>query len=130
MYVAIGRSLPERVRPRMMAVLSTAWVVPGLLGPVLSAEVTRAFGWRTVFLGLIPLVALAGALSLPPLARIGRPIPEDAAVPESIVGLGRPPHGPPRLRRARKSNPPRRPGEAAHANTRLRMRCAPPSAER
>jgi MFS family permease len=88
MYVAIGRSLPERVRPRMMAVLSTAWVVPGLLGPVLSAEVTRAFGWRTVFLGLIPLVGLAGALSLPPLLRIGRPTREDAAVPESPVGLG------------------------------------------
>src|SRR5207245_8613948 len=39
MYVAIGRTLPERVRPRMMAVLSTAWVMPGLLGPLLSAEV-------------------------------------------------------------------------------------------
>ena len=87
MYVAIGRRLPERVRPQMMAVLSTAWVVPGLLGPVLSAEVTRAFGWRVVFLGLIPLVGLAGALSLPPLARIGRPTSEDGAVSESMLGL-------------------------------------------
>jgi MFS family permease len=90
MYVAIGRSLPERVRPRMMAVLSTAWVVPGLLGPVLSAEVTRAFGWRVVFLGLIPLVGLAGALSLPPLLRIGRPASEDAAVPDSTGRVGAP----------------------------------------
>jgi MFS family permease len=32
-YVVIGRSLPEELRPRMMAVLSTAWVVPGLIGP-------------------------------------------------------------------------------------------------
>jgi MFS family permease len=72
-YVAIGRSLPERVRPQMMAVLSTAWVIPALIGPLLSAEVTRAFGWRVVFLGLIPLVAVAGALSIGPLARIGRP---------------------------------------------------------
>jgi MFS family permease len=72
-YVAIGRSLPERVRPQMMAVLSTAWVIPALIGPLLAAGVTRAFGWRVVFLGLIPLVALAGALSLGPLVRIGRP---------------------------------------------------------
>ncbi|MFI4984642.1 MAG: MFS transporter [Solirubrobacterales bacterium] len=77
-YVAIGRSLPEHLRARMMAVLSTAWVVPGLLGPVLSAEVARVFGWRSVFIGLIPLVAVAGVLALPALARIGRPSAEPA----------------------------------------------------
>ena len=41
-YVAIGRGLPERLRARMMAVLSTAWVVPGVLGPVLSAQIARS----------------------------------------------------------------------------------------
>jgi MFS family permease len=78
-YVAIGRSLPERLRARMLAVLSTAWVLPGLLGPVLSAQVARAFGWRVVFLGLIPLVAVAGVLALPTLVRIGRPTETPAA---------------------------------------------------
>ena len=29
-YVAIGRSLPERLRPQMFATLSTAWVLPGV----------------------------------------------------------------------------------------------------
>src|ERR1700733_10542433 len=38
-YVAIGLSLPEHLRARMMAVLSTAWVVPGLVGPALAAAV-------------------------------------------------------------------------------------------
>jgi MFS family permease len=85
MYVAIGRSMPERVRPKMMAMLSTAWVVPGLIGPVLSAAVTHAFGWRVVFLGLIPLVALAGALSLPSLARLGRPSAGEAAASEAVA---------------------------------------------
>jgi MFS family permease len=85
-YVAIGRSLPERLRPQMMAVLSTAWVIPALAGPLLSAEVTRAFGWRVVFLGLIPLVALAGALSLRSMVRIGRPPREHARAsgPQSV----------------------------------------------
>ncbi len=31
-YVAIGRTLPEALRPRMFAVLSTAWVLPGVIG--------------------------------------------------------------------------------------------------
>jgi MFS family permease len=83
MYVAIGRSMPERVRPQMMAMLSTAWVVPGLFGPLLSAAVTKAFGWRVVFLGLIPLVAVAGALALPSLVRIGRPPARREPVGES-----------------------------------------------
>jgi MFS family permease len=71
-YVAIGEIYERRLRARMFAVLSTAWVVPGLIGPALSAGVTEAFGWRVVFLGLIPLVALAGALALPALIRLGR----------------------------------------------------------
>jgi MFS family permease len=72
-YVAIGRSLPEVHRARMMAVLSTAWVVPGIVGPGLAAAVSHLFGWRWVFLGLIPLVALAGPMALPALLRLGRP---------------------------------------------------------
>jgi MFS family permease len=72
-YVAIGRSLPQGHRARMMAVLSTAWVVPGIVGPALAAAVSHLFGWRWVFLGLIPLVALAGPMALPALLRLGRP---------------------------------------------------------
>ncbi len=72
-YVTIGRSFPEQLRARMMAVLSTAWVVPGIVGPLISAAVAHLLGWRWVFLGLVPLVAVTGALSLPGLARLGRP---------------------------------------------------------
>jgi MFS family permease len=71
-YVAIGRSLPEQLRARMMAWLSTAWVLPGLIGPAVSASVASVFGWRTVFLGLIPVVAVTGALALPALIKLGR----------------------------------------------------------
>ncbi|HYJ73445.1 MAG TPA: MFS transporter, partial [Actinomycetota bacterium] len=56
-YAAIGRTYPEALRPRVFAVLSTAWVVPGLIGPALSALVAVSVGWRWVFLGLLPLVA-------------------------------------------------------------------------
>ena len=71
-YVAIGRCLPEILRARMMAVLSTAWVLPGLIGPAASAAVASVFGWRWVFLGLLPLVAVTGSLATPALLRLGR----------------------------------------------------------
>ena len=61
-YVAISRGYPEGCRPRMFAVLSTAWVIPGLIGPAVAALVATAVGWRWVFLGLLPLVAVAGVL--------------------------------------------------------------------
>jgi MFS family permease len=72
-YAAIGRSLPTSLRARMMAVLSTAWVAPGLAGPAISAEVARLFGWRWVFLGLLPIVAVAGGIAVPALIRLGPP---------------------------------------------------------
>lgn len=67
-YASIGRSLPPTLQPRMLAMLSTAWVLPGLFAPAVSALVVHHFGWRWVFLGLIPFVALAAVLALPGLA--------------------------------------------------------------
>jgi MFS family permease len=72
-YAAIGRSYPEALRPRVFAVLSTAWVVPGLIGPAVSALVAASLGWRWVFLGLLPLVLVSGSLAWPSLRRLGPP---------------------------------------------------------
>lgn len=68
-YVSIGRALPEALRPRMFATLSTAWVLPGVIGPAVSGAVADQIGWRVVFLGLLPLILLAGAITLPAIAR-------------------------------------------------------------
>jgi MFS family permease len=64
-YVSIGRALPEHLRPRMFAILSTAWVLPGVIGPALAGAIAQASSWRVVFLGLLPLIAVAGAITLP-----------------------------------------------------------------
>jgi MFS family permease len=81
-YVAIGRALPEQLRARMFATLSTAWVVPGLIGPALSGVVAEAFHWRLVFLGLLPLIVLAGAMTLPAM---GQSVPHEVPVEQGTV---------------------------------------------
>jgi len=72
-YVCISRSYPESLRPRMLAVLSSAWVIPGLAGPAVSGFVAEQVGWRWVFLGLVPFVAAAGAIAMRPLIGVGPP---------------------------------------------------------
>ena len=87
-YVAISRCYAEQSRPRMFAVLSTAWVVPGLIGPGIAALVAAAVGWRWVFLGLLPLVISAGVLVVLALRHVPPPAsPGTAAVPY-LAALG------------------------------------------
>jgi MFS family permease len=86
-YATIGRSLPGTLRARMMAVLSTAWVAPGLVGPAVSAEVARLFGWRWVFLGLLPIVAVAGVIAVPALVRLGPPAAAGAEEHRMVDGF-------------------------------------------
>lgn len=62
-FVAIGRSLPEHLRPRMFATMSTAWVLPGVLGPAVAGIVAETFSWRWIFLGLLPLLAVSGTMA-------------------------------------------------------------------
>jgi len=66
-YVAIGRGLPEHLRARMFATMSTAWVVPSVIGPAVSGIVAETLHWRLVFLGLLPLIVVAAVLTIPAL---------------------------------------------------------------
>lgn len=70
-YVAVSRAYPDSVRPRMLALLSTGWVIPGLVGPGLAGLIAEAVGWRWVFLALAPIPLIALVLATPQL----RPIP-------------------------------------------------------
>src|SRR5512134_1545252 len=72
-YVAIGRCLPERLRPQMFATLSTAWVIPGVIGPAIAGVVGETIGWRFVFLGLLPLIGVAALIAYPAVRRVGPP---------------------------------------------------------
>jgi MFS family permease len=65
----------------MFATLSTAWILPGVIGPVAASAVAGLFHWRLVFLGLLPFIAVAAWLTYPAIRAVAPP-PEtpDAAV--------------------------------------------------
>ncbi len=69
-YASIAQAYAVDLQPRMLATLSSAWVVPGLIGPGLASVVADRAGWRWVFLGLVPLPILATGLVLPALRRL------------------------------------------------------------
>ena len=94
-YAVIARAFPTRLRPKMFALLSTAWVVPGLIGPALAAAVEHALSWRWVFLGLLPVVVVAGTMTFPALLAAGSgiaakrtPSPQPG-VPGPLISNGR-----------------------------------------
>jgi MFS family permease len=66
-YACVARCYPTEGQPRMLALLSTAWVVPGLIGPGASGLVADNLTWRLVFFGLIPLLPVAAMLTFPTL---------------------------------------------------------------
>ncbi|HEY8122258.1 MAG TPA: MFS transporter [Myxococcota bacterium] len=83
----VMRAYDDAARPRVLALLSAAWVVPGLLAPAGAVSAAAAFGWRAVFLGLVPLVGLAALLALPRLLRLGAgERTAQAAGPLSLLG--------------------------------------------
>lgn len=82
-YVLIGVSYPEHLRPKVFVATSGAWLLPSLLGPLVSGLLTQHLSWRWVFLGLLPFVLIGIGLLVPVLRRLH-------AVPGEREGLADP----------------------------------------
>ncbi len=80
-YASVARGYPPHVRPRVFAVFSSAWVIPGLLGPAAASAIAQASSWRFVFLALLPFVALAAVITIPALTRATTPLDGEPPVP-------------------------------------------------
>src|SRR5262245_14779738 len=77
-YVAIGRALPGHLRPQMFAMLSTAWILPGIFGPAIAGVVAQELHWRLIFFGLLPVLVVSGSLAYRGLRRLGHEPPPSA----------------------------------------------------
>jgi MFS family permease len=85
-YAAIGRGFVDRARATMFALLSTAWVLPGVVGPAVSGTIAEQVGWRWVFAAILPLIPLNAALAIPALVRMGPPPPSETDAEEATEG--------------------------------------------
>ncbi|MEV2211492.1 MFS transporter [Streptomyces sp. NPDC050997] len=72
-YTVIGLAYPQHLRARMFALLSSAWTLPSLIGPVIAGTLAGHTSWRAVFLLILPLIAIAALLTIPVLHRLNRP---------------------------------------------------------
>ncbi|WP_422507701.1 MFS transporter [Stenotrophomonas sp. GZD-301] len=84
LYVLVGRTFPEAMRPRVFAAFSAGWVVPSLIGPSISGLIVQHLGWRWVFLA-VPLLAIPAALLLRPALRNLPPTPAAADSRPTVV---------------------------------------------
>jgi MFS family permease len=89
-YVVIARGYPDALRPRIMALFSSAWILPALVGPLVSGMVAERLSWRLVFAGILPFLALGAALLLPTLGQFSQrrpPAPDEASRLPTALGL-------------------------------------------
>ena len=68
---AVAKTDPDRTRPRVMALLASMWILPGLFGPPVGSLIAGTIGWRWAFLAPIPAIVFGVLLILPALRRIG-----------------------------------------------------------
>ena len=64
-YAVVSRNYVDALRPRMMATISTAWIVPSLVGPAVAGFIAETLSWRAVFAGIVPLLVISGILATP-----------------------------------------------------------------
>ncbi|MEJ7689413.1 MAG: MFS transporter [Nocardioidaceae bacterium] len=67
-YVVIAQCYPDELRPRVMSLISTAWIVPSVVGPFIAGTLTEYVSWRWAFLSLVPLMPVPLLAVLPKLA--------------------------------------------------------------
>ncbi|MEU3602739.1 MFS transporter [Streptomyces sp. NPDC006798] len=84
---AIAHTFPDRLRPRALALMSTCWIVPSLIGPPLAGLVAAWGSWRTVFLGLAAINVVPAVIVVVMLVRRARAAaPPEGTEPEKGKG--------------------------------------------
>ena len=72
-YVAAGRGFPPEKRARLFAIIGSGWTIPSLIGPWAADAVEANWGWRWMFVLLVPCALLAAVLAVPIVSSLSRP---------------------------------------------------------
>lgn len=71
-YAVIGAAYEDRLRPTILAAVSSAFIIPSLIGPTIAGFITEQYSWRYVFFGFLPVLAIIAPLTLPAYRRVHR----------------------------------------------------------
>lgn len=72
--VLVARVLDPALRPKVVAMFAAAWVLPSVVGPVITGAVTEWVGWRWIFVAG-PVILLPVWIALRPALRIATSLP-------------------------------------------------------
>ena len=68
----VAKTYPDRLRPRVLALLATMWILPGLIGPPVGAAIASTVGWRWAFVAPVPVLLATWLLIAPVLDLVPR----------------------------------------------------------
>jgi MFS family permease len=81
----IAKTLPAKVRPRVLALLATTWLLPGLLGPLIGGFLADAISWRWAFVVPIPFLVVSVWMIVPALRDEPDPTAERAPIAQALT---------------------------------------------
>ncbi|QFP78143.1 MFS transporter [Deinococcus sp. AJ005] len=80
-WAVISTRYPPQARAKMLAAISSAWLLPALIGPLIASVMADTWSWRVVFWGLVPLLAVSAPMCVLPLrVRVRQPQKGEAAL--------------------------------------------------
>lgn len=64
-YYSITLGYPDQLRTKILAMFSSAYILPALVGPYIAGLLAELLSWRFVFWLVLPFIGLAVVLTLP-----------------------------------------------------------------
>ena len=89
----VAKTFPDHMRARVLALMASMWILPGLIGPALGALIASRIGWRWAFLAPYPILAFAWILIAPALDLVPATKDREVGLPirwplQLMVGAG------------------------------------------
>ena len=69
-YYSITLKYPDHLRTKILAMFSSAYILPALVGPYIAGLLSELLSWRFVFWLVLPFIGLAVILTLPAFRKL------------------------------------------------------------